>query len=203
MKFTAWVEIRDDFAWPAADPADDTELQAKNRETLSKCGDIEAIPFVFKGRTSGPNTWRVYSLLYEFPDDTPNPDQAIEQALELFKSENPGQTDVLAAWYEAGNMVQTTLVITEEPNPDYVGEPEYIPNPDYQPDPGQPDYDPRTEIRNPAWEPETITVKSQSGPPLYSPPGYLLDYMPDVNGVAATEVVDAHRYAGQPDKVMS
>ena len=199
MQVTAWVEIRDDFAWPAADPADDTELQAKNRETLSWCGDIEGIPGVFKARTQGPRTWKVYSLLYTDIID----DQDIEQRLERFRSENPGQTDVLGAWYEAGNMVQTTLVVTEEPNPAYTGEPFMIPNPDYQPDPELPDYDPRTELRNPAWVPEFITVKSQTGTPLYPLPGYMLSYMPDVNEASATELVDAHRYAGQPDKVMS
>jgi hypothetical protein len=146
MRFTAWLEIRDDFAWPADDPADDTELQAKNRETLARCGDIDVIPFVFKSRTQANRTWRVYSLQYEF--NTANNDQAIEQALERFKSENPGRTDVLVCWYYDGNMVGTTLVITEEPNPDYVGEPFEIPNPAYQPDPEQPDYDPRETIRN-------------------------------------------------------
>jgi hypothetical protein len=185
MKFNAWVEIRDDFTWPADDPADDTELQAKNRETLALCGDIEVIPNLFNTRIAGGN-WQVYSLLYEFPDDTPNPDQAIEQALELFKSENPGQTDVLACWYEEGNMVGTTLVVTEEPNPEYVGEPFMIPNPDYQPDPEAPDYDPRTEIRNPAYVPPTITVKSQTGVPLYD-----------------TTLRDVNLYAGQPTRVFS
>lgn len=203
MKFTAWVEIRDDFAFPADDPADDTQLQAKNRETLAKCGDIKTIPTVFKGRTQANRTWRVYSLLYEF--DTANNDQAIEQALERFKSENPGRSNVLACWYQEGNMVGTTLVVTEEPNPDYVGEPFEIPNPAYQPDPELPDYDPRETIRNPAWVPETITVRSQTGVPLYPPPGYLLNYMPDVGDppAPATELVDAHRYMGQIDKVMS
>lgn len=201
MKFQAWVEIRDDFAFPAEDPADDTELQAKNRATLALCGDIEVIPFIFKARTQGPRTWRVYSLQYEF--NTANNDQAIEQALELFKSENPGQTDVVGCWRETGEMVGCTLVITEEPNPDYVGEPYEIPNPDYQPDPELPDYDPRQTIRNPLWVPETITVRSQTGVPLYPTPGYLLSILPDVNEAPATELVDAHRYAGMPDKVMS
>ncbi len=130
-------------------------------------------------------------------------DQDIEQRLERITSENPGQADVVAAWYEDGAMVGTTLVVTEEPNPDYVGEPYMIPNPDYQPDPEQPDYDPRTEIRNPAWVPEFITVRSQSGTPLYPTPGYLLDIMPDPDGLGVTEPFDAHRYAGMPEKVFS
>ena len=198
MIYSAWVEIRDDFEFPADDPADDTELQAKNRETLARCGNLDVIPFVFKARTQGPRTWMVYDLLVEV--DT---EQQLEQALELFKSENPGQAAVVAAWNEDGSMVGTTLVLTEVPNPDYVGEPEFIPNPDFQPDPDLPDYDPRTEIRNPAWVPETITERSQSGVPLYSTPAYILKYMPDVDGSPATELVTAHRYAGQPDKVFS
>lgn len=201
MKFQAWVEIRDDFAFPADDPADDTELQAKNRETLSKCGDIDVIPGIFKARTQGPRTWRIYSLIYEF--DTPNNDQAIEQALERFKSENPGQADVVGCWRETGEMVGCTLEINEVPNPEYVGEPEFIPNPAYQPDPELPDYDPRQEIKNPLYVPPTITVRSQTGVPLYATPGYLNDILPDVDGAPATAPYDAHRYMGMPEKVFS
>lgn len=198
MKVTAWIEIRDDFDWPAEDPADDTELQAKNRETLSKCGDVDVIPFVFKARTQGPRTWRVYSLLYTDIEL----DRDVEQALERFKSENPGQTDVLAAWYEDGAMVGCQLVLNEVPNPEYTGEPYEIPNPAYQPDPELDDYDPREFIRNPAWVPETITERTQTGTPLYPPPGNLLNYMPDIDeGVPATELATAHRYMGEPDKV--
>ena len=187
MFVTAWVEIRDDFDFERPD----------NVETLAKCGDIDVIPTVFKARSQANRAWRVYSLQYEYPDDVGNLDQAIEQDLERFKSENPGQTDVLGAWYEAGNMVGTTLVVEEVPNPEYTGEPLEIPNPDYQPDEELPDFDPRETILNPAWVPEFITVRSQQGVPLYPTPGYIVDYMP--NG----ELVDAHRYMGQADKVMS
>jgi len=51
--------------------------------------------------------------------------------------------------------------------------------------------------------PETITVRSQTGVPLYVPPGYLLDILPDVNGAPATEPYDAHTYFGLPEKVFS
>lgn len=199
----AWVELRDDFAFPADDPANDTELQAKNRETLSKCGEIDVIPFVFKARTQANRTWRVYSLLYYFDDSVVNVDQAIEQDLERFTSENPGRANILAAWYKAGNMVGTQITYTEVLNPDYVGEPFEIPNPTYQPDPELPDYDPRETIRNPAWVPEFITEVGQTGVPLYAPPGYLLDFMPEIDGVPASELVDAHSYAGLSRKVMS
>lgn len=102
MVINAWVEIRDDFDFPADDPADDTELQAKNRQTLARCGDIAVIPGLFKTRTQGPRSWQLYSLLYDVETI-----QEFEQAIELFKSENPGKTDVLGAWYfETGLQVR-------------------------------------------------------------------------------------------------
>lgn len=105
MIINCFVEIRDDFDFPADDPANDTELQAKNRETLSKCGDIDVIPGLFKGRTQGPRSWQLYSLLYEIPTR-----QAFEQAVERFKSENAGKTDVLGAWHaEDGRQVGIEL----------------------------------------------------------------------------------------------
>jgi hypothetical protein len=97
----ALIEIRNDFAFPAEDPANDTELQAKNRETLSRCGDIQVQPGLWKTRVQGPRSWQVYSLLYEV-----DARQQFEQAIERFKSENPGQTDVLGAWHvEDGRQV--------------------------------------------------------------------------------------------------
>lgn len=105
MIINCFIEIRDDFDFPAEDPANDTELQAKNRETLSKCGDIQVQPGLWKTRTQGPRSWQLYSLLYEV--DTR---QQFEQAVERFKSENPGQTDVLGAWHmEDGRQVGIEL----------------------------------------------------------------------------------------------
>ena len=92
MKVNVLMEIRADFDWPANDPADDTELQAKNRATLALCGDLAVIPNVFETRAAGGN-WQVYSLTYDMPTWP-----EIEQAVELFKSENPGSTGVLGAW---------------------------------------------------------------------------------------------------------
>ena len=105
MIINAWVEVRNDFAFPAVDPADDTELQAKNRETLARCGDIAVIPNLYDSRTQGPNSWQLYSLLYDVATR-----QEFEQAVERFKSENPGQTDVLGAWhFEDGRQVGIEL----------------------------------------------------------------------------------------------
>jgi len=97
----AWLEIKDTFTWPAENSEDDTELQAKNRQTLERCGDIQVIPGLYKTRTLGPRSWQLYSLLYDV-QSIPE----FEQAIELFKSENPGDTDVLGAWHwETGNQV--------------------------------------------------------------------------------------------------
>jgi hypothetical protein len=84
MLINAFIEIRDDFDFERED----------NVETLAKCGDINVIPGLFKRRAQGPRSWQLYSLLYEV--DTR---QQFEQAIERFKSENPGTTDVLGAWH--------------------------------------------------------------------------------------------------------
>ena len=90
MIINAWLEIRDDF---------DFESES-NQATLALCGDIAVIPGLFKTRTQGPRSWQLYSLLY---DVATVPE--FEQAVELFKSENPAQTDVLGAWNWDGSQV--------------------------------------------------------------------------------------------------
>jgi hypothetical protein len=201
MIYSAWVEIRDDFAFPAEDPEDDTELQAKNRETLSRATDIDVVPFIFKGRTQGPRTWRVYSLLYEF--DT---QQELEQALERFKSENPGQTDTLGAWEWVDSIacrqVGTELVIDTR----IVTKTWSVLNPDYDPNEfledgvtPNPDYDPNYVIRV-TGDVEEEYVSGITGTPLYPIPGRAMDYMPDVGDppVAATELTSVNLLMGQP-----
>ena len=92
MIINAFVEIRDTFDFTAE----------KNRATLAKCGDIAVIPGLFKTRTQGPRSWQLYSLLYDVETR-----QKFEQDIELFKSENPGDTDVLGAWHwEDGSQVE-------------------------------------------------------------------------------------------------
>lgn len=174
------MEIRNDFD---ADRPD-------NQETLERATDRSVVSSVFRGRSQGPNSWVVWSLRYDLPED-----RDLEQALERFKSENPGQTDVLGAWRSDGSQVGTEKVETEVPNPDYAGEPYWIPNPAYQPDETSEDFDPRAEIENPAWVPETIFEVSLTGTPLYPIPGRLTDYMP--GGVLA----DVHTFAGDDPKV--
>ena len=94
MIVNVWMEIRDTFAYPAADPADDTQLQAKNRETLALAADIAVVPLLFKKRIQGPRSFDLYSLLYV--DVT---QQSLEQKVERFASENPGDTAVMGAWH--------------------------------------------------------------------------------------------------------
>ena len=125
MIINAWVEIRDTFAWPAADPEDDTELQAKNRETLALCGDIKVIPGLYKTRTQGPRSWQLYTLLYDVATR-----QEFEQAIELFKSENPGDTDVLGAWHWATGEQVTDDNVPLYPIPGKLG--------NFMPDEGDP-----------------------------------------------------------------
>lgn len=127
---------------------------------------------LYKQRRQGPNTWHLWSIILTAEDHND-----VVSQVNSFRQEYPG-AQVMGLWKPDGAMYGCELVLTEVPNPDYVGEPYMIPNPAYQPDPEQPDYDPRAEIRNPAWVPETITERSQSGDPQYVP-GNISFYMPD------------------------
>jgi hypothetical protein len=191
--YNAWVSIRDDFAFPADDPVDDTELQAKNRETLARCGDIEVIPNIFKTRTQGPRDWQVYSLLYDLPEE-----RDLEQALERFKSENAGQADVLSAWIdsEGGAYVGTVNIYSIR----IVTKTWSILNPDYQPDPEEPDFDDRYVLRI-TGDVEEEYVSGYTGTPLYPPPGNLSSYMPDDGDGPNPTLRDVNLYAGQTSRV--
>jgi hypothetical protein len=200
MKVNVWIEIRDTFAYPAENPEDDTELQAKNRETLALASDITVVPFLFKQRTQGPRSYILYSLLY---DDVTQ--QSLEQSVERFQSENPGDTNVMGAWnWEYGNEFGTEPVITEVPNPAYTGEPYWLPNPDYQPDPELPNYDPVEQLRNPLYVPEFLTEITQTGVPLYPIPGSLSSFMPDEGDppVPNPTVRDINLFAGQAPRLL-
>ena len=201
MIVNVWMEIRDTFAYPAADPADDTQLQAKNRETLALAADIAVVPLLFKKRIQGPRSFDLYSLLYV--DVT---QQSLEQKVERFASENPGDTAVMGAWYwEYGNEFGTEPTFTEVPNPGYNGDTESptIPNPNYQPDPDLPDYDPRETLRNPVYDGAlTLTEIGQTGVPLYPIPGALSAHMPNNgDGTPNTTLRDVNLYMGQAPRL--
>lgn len=134
--------------------------------------DPDTVHNLYKQRTQGPNTWHLWSIILTAEDHND-----VVSQVTSFRQEYPG-AQVMGLWDEEGIMYGCTAVYTEVPNPEYTGEPFEIPNPAYQPDPDLPDYDPRENIRNPAWVPETITVKSQAGDPQYIP-GNMSFYMPD------------------------
>jgi hypothetical protein len=198
VKVNVWIEIRDTFAFPAEDSELDTELQAKNRETLALTADIGVVPLLYKVRIQGPRSYTLYSLLYDNITQ-----QELEQKIELFASENPGDTAVMGAWnWEYGNQFGTDPVINEVPNPAYTGEPLNILNPNYQPDPELPDYDPRELLRNPLWVPEFLTEITQTGVPLYPIPGALSAHMPDdPDGSSNLTLRDVNLFAGQAPRI--
>ncbi len=193
MLYNVWMEIRDTFEFPADDPADDTELQAKNRVTLARCGDIKVIPNLFKTRAQGPRTFQVYSLLYDLPEQ-----RDLEQAIELFASENPGDTRVLAAWEEDPNGPNSAYIGTTNVYTITIEEQTWsVLNPDYQPDPLEPDFDDRFVIQV-TGDVEVTTLTGYTGTPLYPVAGNLSDFMPDdPDGTPNTTLRDVNLYAGQ------
>jgi len=183
-----------DFAFPADDPEDDTELQAKNRETLALCGDIDVIPGLYNTAGNGPNTQQLYCLIYDLPTD-----RDLEIAVERFQSENPGDTSVLGAWYvNNGSPVGTEPVYDTR----IVEKTWSVLNPDYQPDPNEPNYDPRFVLRITGDVEETY-MSGFTGTPLYNMPGNVRNFMPysyDENGdqIPNSNILrDVHLYGGQ------
>ena len=183
MLTNIWIGISQDFAFPADDPENDTDLQAKNRETLAKCGDIDVIPGLYSSPGGGPNQQSLYCLLYDLPTD-----RDLEIALERFQSENPGNTSILGAWYVndgAGvgtEPVYSTRTVTKTWS---------ILNPDYQPDPEQPNYDPRFVLRITGDVEETY-MSGYTGTPLYNIAGNVNLFMPPPG-----DLRDVHLYGGQ------
>jgi hypothetical protein len=113
--------------------------------------------------------------------------------------EYPNQIAVVGVWKRDGAMVGCQLVLTNVPNPDYVGEPAEIPNPAYDPDPESPTHDPRVNIRNPAWVPEEIVERSQTGTPTYPIPSYLWQFIP--GAASNADLRDVNLLYGQSPRV--
>ena len=157
---------------------------------------------LFRKPTLGGRVWTLWSVMF---DDDIDVLQIIQDEIDQLALDYPSQVVIAGAFHWAGNQVGTQLVLTEVPNPEYTGEPYMIPNPDYQPDLEQPDYDPRAEIRNPAWVPEFITEKSQTGTPTYPLHPQLIEFMPDVDdvGTRPTELSDTNLLFGQGTRIFA
>lgn len=201
MLAQVWVSLRDTFDFPPEQdenglPAD-TELQAKNRETLSRATDIDVVPNLFKKEMQGPRSYTVYILTYEY-----DLIREVEQAVERLSSENPGEVKVLGGWnVDDGSMIGTENVYSTR----IVTKTWSILNPDYDPNEfledgvtPNPDFDDRYVLRI-TGDVEEEYVSGYTGVPLYPLYGQLLRYMPDVGDppVAATELTDVNLLAGQ------
>jgi len=165
---------------------------------------------LFKPWTNAQGTFNLWSITF---DDSKAVLQEIRDEILYLIDQYPNRIQIVGAWKGDGAMVGCQLVLTEVPNPDYVGEPFEIPNPDYQPDPGTPeeprdDYDPRETIRNPAWVPETIVERSQSGTPTFPIPNWLWRFMPDdadgnPTATSNADLTDVNVLYGQSPRVFS
>ena len=126
-----WMRFRDDFTWPAENPEDDDELQAKNREALSRAVDYETVSRLYKQESAQGKTWTLLSLWYQYELEN-----EVEQAVERLSSENPGQTDVLGAWYADTGERFGTADESPPTYPQYGALDRYMPdNPDGTPNP--------------------------------------------------------------------
>lgn len=198
----AWVAMRDDvqaaldtrLTWDTETQGDYTgPVTDRTADIVASMQDRGTVQVLYRIDNVGGRDWSLWSI-YLTQDD-----------LDYLVSEYPATQAIVGVWHLEGNMLGTTLQFNEISNPEYVGEPYMIPNPAYQPDPELPDYDPRTEIRNPAWVPEFITEKSQTGTPTYPLHARALELMPDVDdiGTRPTEMSDVNLRAGQGTRLFS
>jgi hypothetical protein len=125
--------------------------------------DPEVVQNLYVTHQQGQTVRHLWSVILR-EDSIPN-------SVNEFRQEFPG-AQVLGCWKPDGAMLGCERVLTEVPNPEYLGEPKYIPNPGYDPE-----TDTREEIKNPAWVPEFIVQITQTGTPQYEP-GNIANYMP-------------------------
>jgi len=176
-------------------------LRPRSRRLFEYMQDDAARRRLFKPWTNAQGTFHLWSITF---DDRKAVLQEIRDEILYLIDQYPDRIQIVGAWKGDGAMVGCQLVLTEVPNPDYVGEPFEIPNPDYQPDPELPDYDPRETIRNPAWVPETIIERSQTGTPTFPIPTWLWRFMPDSAGATSNaDLTDVNVLYGQSPRVFS
>ena len=179
-------------------------LRKRSRRLFEYMQDDATRRSLFAKASIAGTDYNLWSISF---DDTAAVLQLVRDEIDYLMSEYPSQISVLGAWKWDGAMFGCELVLTEVPNPAYVGEPFEIPNPAYQPDPELDDYDPRENLRNPAWVPETITERSQTGTPMYPLPNYAWRFMPTPEGGTApssnTDLTDVNVLMGQANRIFS
>jgi hypothetical protein len=175
-------------AWLGIPAADHNELNNR-RGTDNNVGpakqfvdgqlDPDVVQPMYKVRTVGPNSWHLWSVVLN------DEDGPINQQINAFRQEF-ASTQVLGVWKPDGAMLGCEVLVTEVPNPEYVGEPFEIPNPAYDPDPESPTFDPRT------------------GTPDYEPSDTLSQYMPnDPDDTPNPTVRDVNHVAGWAPRIFA
>ena len=211
MIVNAWLALRDDaqsalvtrLEWDTESQGDYTgPVTNRTAKIFATLQDRDAVQRLFRVDNVAGRDWTLWNCYFDAPG---NVLQIVQDELDQLALEYPSQFVIVGAWKWDGAMVGCSLVETEVANPAYVGEPPMMSNPAYQPDPELPDYDPRLNIRNPAWVPEFITERSQSGTPTYPLHSRALELMPDVDdvGTRPTEMSDVNLLLGQSPRVFS
>lgn len=211
MIVNVWIALRDDaqnairtrLEWDEESQGAYTgPVTDRTARLFSKMADRATVQRLFRVATLNTRQWTLWSVYFDEPVDVL---QKVQDELDQLAIDYPSQFIIAGAWKEDGAMVGCTLTQTEVANPAYTGEPLDIPNPGFQPDPEQPDFDPRPTIRNPAWVPEFITERGQTGTPTYPLPAQLIELMPDVDdvGTRPTDPSDVNVLYGQPPRVFA
>lgn len=197
---------RESLRWDEETQGDYTgPLRRRSRRLFEYIQDEAARSRLWDNPTLQGTVYFLWSI--DFDDDAVTL-QLVEDEITHLGTQFPNEISILAAWKRDGAMVGCQLVLTEVPNPDYTGEPQFIPNPDFDNDPESPTYDPRPTIRNPAYVPEFITERSQTGTPRYPLPNFAWRFLPNPlpDGTVPSsnaDLVDLNLLYGQSPRVFS
>lgn len=198
---------RESLTWDESTQGDYTgPLRNRSRRLFEYMQDVESRQRIFDTPTLGGRDYKLWSL--DFEDDT-SVLLLVEEEINHLATQYPNEIAILGAWKADGAMIGCTLVETEVPNPEYTGEPYEIPNPDYDPNyelsegVENPDYDPRETIRNPAYVPEFLTERSQTGTPRVALAPQTWRFQESLGATSNADLVDGNLLLGQSPRIFS
>ena len=152
---------------------------------------------LFKTPLINGNIWTLWSFMFDESGDVL---QLVQDELDFLTTEYPNHIIIAGAFtFEVGDLacrqVGTQLVIDTRT----VTKTWSVLNPDYQPDPEEPDFDDRYVLRI-TGDVEEEYVSGHTGTPTYPIHPRLIEFMPDAEGVPATELADINLMFGQPPR---
>jgi hypothetical protein len=212
-----WIGLRDDAQYAVMDRLNwDTETRGdysgpipdRHNDVFKLMADQANTQRLFKTATLSQRAWSLWSTYFDLKGDAL---REVRSILDQMALDYPTQFVILGVWHNDGRQVGTQFVysdVTRQVNDTSYDQP-MVANPAYDIDaaPEEP-----TEILDPTWTapdpwPQVDVVTNEitgtRGTSPYPPHAKLIKFMPDVDGVAATELVDINLAMGQAQRRFS